>query len=53
MAERGRERGERTPTPRQIVDHVVAPLYHHAVFGLPGGAAYAEALVADVFALAQ
>lgn len=52
MIERGRARGERTPTPRQVVDHVVAPLYHHAVFGLPGGVAYAEALIADVFALA-
>jgi AcrR family transcriptional regulator len=53
MAERARGRDERTPTPRQVVDHVVAPLYHHAVFGLPGGAAYARALIADVFALAR
>lgn len=53
MTERGRGRGERTPTARQIVDHVVAPLYHHAVFGLPGGAAYAAELVADTFTLAR
>lgn len=53
MAGRARDRGERVPTPRQVVDHVVAPLYHHAVFGLPGGAAYAAELVSDVFALAR
>ena len=51
IIERARHRGERTPTARQVVDHVIAPLYHHAVFGLPGGADYAATLVGDVLAM--
>ena len=51
MIERAQRRGERTPTPRQVVDHVIAPLYHHAVFGLTVGPEYAATLVADVFAM--
>jgi AcrR family transcriptional regulator len=51
MIERAQCRGERAPTPRQVVDHVIAPLYHHAVFGLPIGPDYAATLVADVFAM--
>lgn len=53
MIERARRRGERAPTPRQVVDHVIAPLYHHAVFGLAVSRDYAAALVADVFAMCR
>jgi AcrR family transcriptional regulator len=52
MIERARQRGERTPTSRQVVDHIIAPLYHHAVFGLAAGPEYAATLVDDVFAMA-
>jgi AcrR family transcriptional regulator len=52
MIERARARGERTPTSRQVVDHIIAPLYHHAVFGLAAGPEYAATLVTDVFAMA-
>jgi hypothetical protein len=34
-----------------VVDHVIAPLYHHAVFGLAFGPEYAATLVDDVFAM--
>lgn len=51
MIERARQRGERTPTSRQVVDHIIAPLYHHAVFGLAAGPDYAATLVSDVFAM--
>jgi AcrR family transcriptional regulator len=51
MIERARQRGERTPTPRQVVDHIIAPLYHRAVFGLAAGPDYAATLVGDVFAM--
>lgn len=46
-------RGEATPEVRQILDHIVAPLYHHAVFGLPGGADYSRRLVGDVMSMAS
>jgi AcrR family transcriptional regulator len=52
MIRRARQRGERTPSAAQVLDHVVAPLYHHAVFGLAVDADYAAALVSDVLALA-
>jgi AcrR family transcriptional regulator len=51
MIERARLRGERTPTARQVVDHIIAPLYHHAVFGLAADPDYATTLVDDVFAM--
>ena len=51
MTARARERAEAAPTAQQVVDHVVAPLYHHAVFALPGGRDYARGLVSDVLAM--
>ncbi len=51
MIARAAGRGERTPSARQVVDHVIAPLYHHAVFGLAGGEQYAADLVGDLFAM--
>ncbi len=41
------------PTARQVVDHIIAPLYHHAIFGLAVGSEYSDALVADVFAMCR
>ena len=52
MLGRARDRGEATPTEDQVVDHIIAPLYHHAVFGLQVDQAYADRLVADVLAMA-
>lgn len=51
MIRRARGRGDATPSAAQVLDHVVAPLYHHAVFGLVVDADYAAALVSDVLAL--
>ncbi|AKU16075.1 TetR-like C-terminal domain-containing protein [Luteipulveratus mongoliensis] len=53
MLARGIERGEVAPTEHQVLDHVIAPLYHHVVFGLPTDRAYAERLVGDVLAMAR
>jgi AcrR family transcriptional regulator len=53
MIARACERGEHTPTPQQVLDHVIAPLYHHAVFGLAGGPGYASTLVDDLLALSR
>ncbi|MFF3646486.1 TetR/AcrR family transcriptional regulator C-terminal ligand-binding domain-containing protein [Streptomyces sp. NPDC002564] len=50
---RARERGERTPGIQQILDHVIAPLYHHVVFALPADGEYARRLVRDVLAMAE
>lgn len=53
MIERGRGRGESAPQVRQVLDHVIAPLYHHAVFGLPIDEDYAKLLVNDVLSMGQ
>lgn len=52
MIGRAADRGEPTPTPRQVLDHVVSPLYHRVTFGLPVDRDYAVQLVADVLAMA-
>lgn len=52
LVERAHGRGESSPEPEQVLDHVVAPLYHHVVFGLVADRAYARALVSDVLAMA-
>ncbi|MFW0789893.1 TetR/AcrR family transcriptional regulator C-terminal ligand-binding domain-containing protein [Gordonia sp. CPCC 205333] len=51
MIARAQQRGEPTPQVRQVLDHVIAPLYHHAVFGLPIDADYAKLLVSDVLSM--
>lgn len=51
MVARAAARGERVPQARQILDHIIAPLYHHVVFGIPTDADHARALVADVVAM--
>lgn len=51
MISRAHTRGERTPSVEQVLDHVIAPLYHHVVFALPADTAYAERLVDDVLSM--
>lgn len=51
MIARGHARGEQSPSVRQVLEHVIAPLYHHVVFAMPVDAAYAEALVDDVLSM--
>ena len=53
MLDRARDRGEAAPEKEQVLDHVIAPLYHHVVFGLPVDEEYADRLVADVMGLAR
>lgn len=53
MVSRARERGETTPTVQQILDHIIAPLYHHVVFALQVDDEYARRLVRDVLAMAR
>ncbi|WP_187586421.1 TetR/AcrR family transcriptional regulator [Gordonia sp. OPL2] len=48
MVGRAAARGQEAPTVRQILDHVIAPLYHHAVFGLALDDTYAHDLASDV-----
>lgn len=48
MIAKAHANGERTPDVRHVLDHVIAPLYHHAVFGLSIDADYARLLVSDV-----
>lgn len=52
MLGRARDRGEAVPAEEQVLDHVIAPLYHHVVFGLPVDEEYADRLVAEVMGLA-
>lgn len=51
MIGRARTRGEGAPTVDQVLDHVIAPLYHHVVFAMRVDAAYAERLVSDVMTM--
>ncbi|MFT4044781.1 MAG: TetR-like C-terminal domain-containing protein, partial [Gordonia sp. (in: high G+C Gram-positive bacteria)] len=53
LVTRAIERGEAAPQPRQILDHLIAPLYHHAVFGLPLDADYATQLSEDVMRMTE
>jgi AcrR family transcriptional regulator len=53
MVGRARSRGETTPTVAQILDHVIAPLYHHVVFALEVDDKYPQRLVHDVLAMAR
>lgn len=46
-------RGERSPTADQILVHVIAPLYHHAAFGMRVDDAFAARLVADVISMSD
>lgn len=52
MLDRARARGERVPTEQQVLHHVIAPMYHHVVFGLRADRDYADQLVNDVLAMA-
>ncbi|MGW4271020.1 TetR/AcrR family transcriptional regulator C-terminal ligand-binding domain-containing protein [Streptomyces seoulensis] len=53
VVSRARERGEKTPSVPQILDHVIAPLYYHVVFALPVDPEYTRRLVRDVLAMAE
>jgi len=53
MIERAAARGERVPSVRQVLDHIIAPLYHHAVFALPIDDDYATDLAGDVMAMVR
>ena len=43
-------RGESAPSVPQVLNHIIAPLYHHAVFALPIDDDFATDLAADVMA---
>lgn len=47
------ERGETTPTVLQILDHIIAPMYHHIAFALQVDHEYAGRLVRDVMAMVR
>ncbi|MET9201524.1 TetR/AcrR family transcriptional regulator [Gordonia sp. NPDC003585] len=51
MLAHARERGESVPAVDLVLDHVVAPLYHHCAFGMPVEEAWAERLVRDVLSM--
>ena len=53
MGRRARGRGETAPTVPQILDHIIAPLYHHVAFALQVDHGYARRLVRDVLAMAR
>ncbi|MEU4191698.1 TetR/AcrR family transcriptional regulator [Kribbella sp. NPDC026611] len=53
MVRRAGDRGERTPTVQQILDHVVAPLYYNVIFALPVDPDRAPRLVRDVLAMVR
>jgi AcrR family transcriptional regulator len=53
MLLRARERGERTPTVPQILDHIIAPLYYRVVFALQLDEEHARRLVRDVLAMVR
>jgi AcrR family transcriptional regulator len=50
---RANEGGQPTPTVPQILDHIIAPLYHHVAFALPVDREYARRLVRDVLAMVR
>jgi hypothetical protein len=50
----GRRCGQRHKrTVQQILDHIIAPLYHHIAFALPIEDGYADRLVRDVLAMGR
>jgi AcrR family transcriptional regulator len=53
MVRRAGERAETSPTVAQILDHVIAPLYHRVTFALPVDHEDAQRLVRDVLAMVR
>lgn len=52
MVERAQARDEVTPSVEQILEHIIAPLYHHAVFAKAIDDAFATRLATDVMRMA-
>jgi hypothetical protein len=52
MLDRARAHGEPAPPEQRVLCHIIAPMYHHVVFGLRADRDYADQLVADVLAMA-
>jgi hypothetical protein len=50
MLARARERGEKTPSTAEVLDHLLSPLYVRALFGAPADEAFAERLVERLIA---
>lgn len=53
MIDRATARGESAPSVPQVLNHIIAPLYHHAVFALPIDDDFATDLAADVMAMVR
>jgi hypothetical protein len=53
IVRRARERGEPAPTVLQILDHVIAPLYHRVAFALEVDHEYAQRMVRDVLTMVR
>lgn len=51
LVARAAGRGEHAPTPQQVLDHVISPLYYRAVFGLATDGAHVRRLVDDVLGM--
>jgi AcrR family transcriptional regulator len=45
MLNRAHERGEQAPPVSEVLDHLLAPLYFHALFGAPADRTFAADLV--------
>ena len=45
MLNRALQRGELTPSPLDVLNHLLAPLYVRALFGMPGDRHFADGLV--------
>jgi hypothetical protein len=45
MLNRAHERGQQVPPLSEVLDHLLAPLYFHALFGAPGNGAFTAGLV--------
>lgn len=50
---RAEGRGEAAPTVDQVLDHIIAPLYHHVVFAQLVDHDYARQLVRDVLSMVR
>ena len=49
MLDRAKARGERAPSPEDVLDFLLAPLYVRSLFGAPASEAFAEGLAERLF----